>query len=122
VSNNGQTPAGFSYLFGDATGEEFKHSEKGMRERRLGVAADFYNMCINASVKRAPHLVADGRVDALSREVKMELLFVSIMIRKSMSDQMLDVSPELRSIDQNITMRSTAAPTYLRFCNYTNTF
>jgi hypothetical protein len=44
----------------------FKHSEKGMMERRWWVADDCYNICINASVKRAPHLVADGHVDVLS--------------------------------------------------------
>jgi hypothetical protein len=30
-------------------------------------------MCIDASVKRAPHLVADGRVDVLSEEVIMKV-------------------------------------------------
>jgi hypothetical protein len=51
----------------------FKHSEKGMRERRWWVADDCYNMCIDASVKRAPHLVADDRVDVLSKEVIIKL-------------------------------------------------
>jgi hypothetical protein len=62
---------GNGFLPGDTTSGEFKHSKKGMRERRWWVADDCYNICINASVKRAPHLVADSHVDELSEGVTM---------------------------------------------------
>jgi hypothetical protein len=63
-----------------------------MRERRWWVADDCYNMCINASVKRASRSVADGHLGVLFKKVIMGLLVVTMMIRESTSGQILGVS------------------------------
>jgi hypothetical protein len=54
--NSGEALEENGFLPDDTTSGGFKHSEMGTSERRSRVADDCYNMCINASVKRAPHL------------------------------------------------------------------
>lgn len=77
IFNDGEALECIGFLASDTTSGEFKHSEKGTRERRLWVANNRYK-CLNASVKRAPHLCCT----CLSRFVTRECNYSSFSHKK----------------------------------------
>jgi len=84
IFNDGEALECTGFLASDTTSGEFKHSEKGTRERRLWVANNRYK-CLNASVKRAPQLCCT----CLSRFITRECNYASL------SHQELNHDPEM---------------------------